>query len=256
MTEILMQVRDVSISYDNRPVLRGVNLDIPAGRITALIGPSGCGKTSFLNSLNRMTDLVSGCRVDGCICLEGQSIHDPRMDINQLRCTVGMIFQRPNPFPLSIRENIHLPLREHGVGSRRKRDEQTEHVLRETGLWDEVRDRLDQPALRLSGGQRQRLCVARALTLRPRVLLLDEPCSSLDPPATEKIEQLLRTMRGRVTQVIVTHNLAQARRLADEVVVFWLRDGCGRMIESGPAESIFRNPQHPDTAAYLAGRSG
>jgi phosphate transport system ATP-binding protein len=256
MTEPLLTVRDLAIRYGEKTVVEDVSLDIPQGRITALVGPSGCGKSSFLNCLNRMTDLIPGCQVRGEITFDGQNIHDPRTDVVTLRRRIGMIFQRPAPFPLSIRQNLYLPLREAGCSNKRELQAVGERVLREVGLWDEVADRLDKPALTLSGGQQQRLCLARALTLRPQLLLLDEPCSSLDPLSTELIEQLLKRMRGQYTILIVTHNLAQARRLADEVALFWVRDGVGKLIEHGPTQTMFESPRDPDTKAYFAGLRG
>lgn len=252
----LVEVRNLSISYGGRTALRGVDVEIRAGRITALIGPSGCGKTSFLSSLNRMTDLIPGCEVSGSVRIAGLDISDPATDVMAVRRWVGMIFQKPNPFPLSIRENLHLPLREHGQRDKRMRDDLAEQVLREVGLWDEVRDRLDESALGLSGGQKQRLCIARALTLRPQLLLMDEPCSALDPIAIETIEQTIRKMRGLYTLVIVTHNLAQARRLADDVGVFWVRNGVGQLVEFGPTEEIFEKAHDADVSAYVHGQRG
>lgn len=256
MTEPLLTVRDLMIRYGAKTVVQDVSLDIPQGRVTALVGPSGCGKSSFLNCLNRMTDLIPGCEVQGEIRFDGQDIHDPRTDVVTLRRRIGMIFQRPAPFPLSIRQNLYLPLRESGCNNKRELQAVSERVLREVGLWDEVANRLDKPALTLSGGQQQRLCLARALTLRPQLLLLDEPCSSLDPISTELIEKLLLLMRGQYTILIVTHNLAQARRLADEVALFWVRDGIGRLIEHGPTQAMFDSPRDPDTKAYFLGLRG
>jgi phosphate transport system ATP-binding protein len=252
----LVEARNLSVSYRGRNALRDVNLDIRAGRITALIGPSGCGKTSFLSCLNRMTDLIPGCEVSGSVRIAGLDVSSPGTDVMSVRRWVGMIFQKPNPFPMSIRENLHLPLREHGQRDRRMRDDLAEQVLREVGLWDEVRDRLDSSALGLSGGQKQRLCIARALTLRPQLLLMDEPCSALDPIAMETIEQAIRKMRGQYTLVIVTHNLAQARRLADDVGVFWVRNGVGQLVEFGPTDDVFDRTRDPDVSAYVHGQRG
>ncbi len=252
----LVQVRALSVSYRHKRALQRVDLDIHAGRVMALVGPSGCGKTSFLNCLNRLTDMTAGCSVSGRILIDGADITGPNVNVTAVRRSVGLIFQKPNPFPLSVRENIYLPLRDHGCRDRQRLGQIAEEVLRETGLWEEVCDRLDQPAFQLSGGQQQRLCIARALALRPRILLMDEPCGALDPLSTDVIEQLIKKMRGRYTVVIVTHNLAQARRLADDLVVFWTRDGCGCLIEAGPARRVFENPQDPNTAAYLHGRRG
>jgi phosphate transport system ATP-binding protein len=246
----------VSIAYGSRTILDAVSLAFAPGRIHAIIGPSGCGKTSFLCSLNRLTDLVPGCHVSGRIQLGSVDVHSAQADVIALRRRMGMIFQQPNPFPLSIRRNLDLPLREHGVRNRAERDERLITALRDVGLWDEVKDRLDKSALELSGGQQQRLCIARALVLRPDVLLLDEPCTALDPLSTRTIEDLLVSLRDRLTQVVVTHNLGQARRIADEVAFFWTSDGRGRLVEHGPAADVFSNPRDPLTAAYIAGRAG
>jgi len=250
----LLSVRDLSVSYGNKVALEDVDIDVHEGRVTALIGPSGCGKTSFLYTLNRLSDLVPGCDVKGGIAFDGRSVSS-EADVGWLRRNVGMVFQRPNPFPLSIRANLHLPLKEHGC-PKSELDARTEEALRQVGLWDEVSDRLDSSAFALSGGQQQRLCIARALTLRPRLLLMDEPCSALDPLATEVIERLITNLRGSISIVIVTHNLAQARRVADDVVVFWNHDNSGCVIETGEAHDVFENPQQPDTVAYIAGRRG
>ncbi len=252
--DALLSVRDLSVRYDGKLALENVDLDVRAGGVTALIGPSGCGKTSFLFCLNRMSGLVPGCRVEGRILFDGREV-DEGVDESWLRRHVGMVFQRPNPFPVSIRQNLWLPLREHGC-PRGELDARTEEVLRRVGLWDEVADRLNGSALALSGGQQQRLCLARALTLRPRLLLMDEPCSALDPLATEVIERLIAELRGTVTIAIVTHNLAQARRLADDVAVFWCYGGSGCVIESGRADDVFKAPRQRETADYLAGVRG
>jgi len=251
-----LEIRDLSVAYGERPVLAGVSLDIPRGCITALIGPSGCGKTSFLSALNRLTDLIAGCRVSGEVRLDGASVFDPAVDPLELRRHVGMIFQRPNPFPLSIRRNLDMPLKEHGVRRRGEREERIEAVLRGVGLWDEVRDRLDAPALGLSGGQQQRLCIARALVLEPDVLLMDEPCSALDPLASAVVEELIRGLAGRRTIVIVTHNLAQARRIANYAAFFWMTERVGKLIEFGQSRKVFDAPTHSLTAAYVSGMSG
>jgi phosphate transport system ATP-binding protein len=251
-----LDVTDLSAWYGGRQALRGVTLPVRAGGITAIVGPSGCGKSTFLATLNRMTDLVPGCRVAGRIRLDGRDIHEPGTDVVALRRRVGMIFQRPNPFPLSIRRNLTFPLEHHGMRDRAARDAEAQSVLRRVGLWDEVQDRLDTSALGLSGGQQQRLCLARALALDPEVLLMDEPCSALDPIASGVIEDLVASLRGQYTVVIVTHNLAQARRLADDVAVFWLQDGVGTVIEHGPVSATFETPRHDLTAAYVRGIRG
>lgn len=249
-------IEDLGVSYGAHHALRGVTMDVAPGAIMALIGPSGCGKTSLLNALNRLTDLIPGCRVQGRVRLAGVSIHAPGTEVRQLRRRVGMVFQRPNPFPFSILHNLDLPLREHGVRTASERRDRAEQALREVGLWPEVCDRLQTPALSLSGGQRQRLCIARAIVLQPEVLLLDEPCSALDPQASATVEDLILGWRQRYTVVLVTHNLAQARRVADHVAMFWTRQGSGELIEHDSVGNIFGRPGHPLTAAYVEGRQG
>jgi phosphate transport system ATP-binding protein len=251
-----IEIRALSVAYGDRPVLADVGLDIPRGCITALIGPSGCGKTSFLSALNRLTDLIPGCRVRGDVRLDGVSVFAPAVDPLELRRRVGMIFQRPNPFPLSIRRNLDMPLKEHGVRRRDEREDRIETALRGVGLWEEVRDRLDAPALALSGGQQQRLCIARALVLEPDVLLMDEPCSALDPLASAVVEELIRGLAGRHTIAIVTHNLAQARRIANYAAFFWMTERVGKLIEFGQSRKLFDSPTHQLTAAYVSGMSG
>jgi phosphate transport system ATP-binding protein len=246
----------LSISYDGQPALHDVNLTIHRGCITALVGPSGCGKTSFLMSLNRLTDLIPGCRVTGHLHVNDLDILSPATDLLQLRGKIGMIFQKPTVFPFSIRKNLELPLREHGTRDRATLASMIETTLTQTGLWDEVKDRLERPAQTLSGGQQQRLCLARALLLSPAILLLDEPCSALDPLSSGVIEDLIVSLRGHYTVLIVTHNLAQARRIADHVALFWSFDGIGRLVEYGPAREIFETPQHALTAAYMSGMRG
>lgn len=252
----LVEVRDLAVAFDRRTVLSGVSIDIPRGCITALIGPSGCGKTTFLSSLNRMTDLYDGCAVSGSIRIDGQSIHDPAIDVLRLRRHVGMVFQRPNPFPLSIHRNLDMPLREHGVRSASERAGRIEAALRQAGLWHEVSDRLHGPALALSGGQQQRLCIARAIALEPAVLLMDEPCSALDPMASAVVEELVAELRGRYTVVVVTHNLAQARRIANYAAFFWMTERVGKLVEFGHARQIFDAPASDVTAAYVSGIRG
>ena len=251
-----MQIADVSVRYGARTVLDQVTLDIHRGCITALIGPSGCGKTSFLSTLNRLTDLVPGAQVTGKVLLDGENIFDPKLDLMGLRRRIGMIFQRPNPFPLSIRRNLELPLKEHGVRGKAVLAEKMEAALRAVGLWEEVGDRLDASALALSGGQQQRLCIARALVLEPEVLLMDEPCSSLDPISSAVVEELILKLRGRYTVVIVTHNLAQARRIANYAAFFWMRERVGKLIEFDRCQQLFDAPKHELTAAYVSGARG
>jgi len=251
-----LQVRGLSLAYGTHTVLERVSLDIYKGCITALIGPSGCGKTSFLSSLNRMLDLLPTARMEGTITLDGKDIYHREQDVLRLRQRVGMIFQRPNPFPLSIRRNLELPLREYGIRDRRLLQQKIETALRDVGLWDEVKDRLNTSALALSGGQQQRLCIARALVLEPEILLMDEPCSALDPIASGVVEALIQRLRGRYTVVIVTHNLAQARRVANYAAFFWMTAQVGTLIEFGQCARLFEQPNHPLTLAYVNGRQG
>lgn len=249
-------VEKLSLSYNGVPAFDDVSLDIYRGCVTALIGPSGCGKTSFLSCLNRLSDLIPGCEVEGRITLDGEDIRAPRTNVQILRRRVGMIFQKPNPFPLSIRRNLEMPLEEHGVRRRAELDERLWRALADVGLWEEVKDRLNKPALALSGGQQQRLCIARALALRPEVLLMDEPCSALDPLSSAVVEELIAGLRGRYTVVIVTHNLAQARRIANYAGFFWVKNRAGALIEFDLCHRIFEAPRHELTAAYVGGRRG
>lgn len=251
-----LRIRDLSVAYGNTTVLDEVSLDIYRGCITALIGPSGCGKTSLLSALNRLTDLIPAARLKGKVQFEDDDLLDPRLDVLTLRRRIGMIFQKPNPFPLSIRRNLELPLREHGFRHRDAIEHKIETALRDVGLWEEVSDRLDTQALALSGGQQQRLCIARALVLRPSVLLMDEPCSALDPISSGVVEELIQRLRGRYTVVIVTHNLAQARRIANYAAFFWMKEHVGKLIEFGQCRPLFETPEHPLTAAYVSGLSG
>lgn len=252
----LIDIKHLSLHYHQSPAFQDVTLSINQGCITALVGPSGCGKTSFLSCLNRLTDLIAGCHVSGRIMIENLDLLAPSTDVIQLRRRIGMIFQKPNPFPLSTRRNLEFPLREHGARDRAQIAQTIETSLRDVGLWDEVKDRLDSPALALSGGQQQRLCIARALALSPEVLLMDEPCSALDPLSSGLVEDLIVDLRGRYTVLIVTHNLAQARRIADYTAFFWVQNGAGRLIEAGTAKQIFGEPRDPLTAAYVSGMRG
>jgi len=251
-----IQTENISLHYGKKPVFAEITLPINQGCITALVGPSGCGKTSFLSCLNRLTDLIPGCRVSGQIRLGSLDVMDVKLNTLLLRRRIGMIFQKPNPFPLSIWKNLALPLREHGIRNREQIDQMVETTLQDVGLWDEVKDRLDTSALALSGGQQQRLCIARALVLKPEALLLDEPCSALDPISSGVVEDLIASLRGRYTLLIVTHNLAQARRIADYTALFWVQEGVGRLIEYGSVQQIFENPQEGLTAAYVNGMRG
>jgi phosphate transport system ATP-binding protein len=246
-------ISDLTVSYGEVIALSSVSIDITRGSVTAVIGPSGCGKSSFLCCLNRLTDFIPGCCVSGRILMGSQDILEDRIDDNQLRRKVGLIFQKPNPFPLSIRRNLELPLREHGLRDRNEIDSIIEQTLKVTGLWNEVKDRLRMPAHQLSGGQQQRLCIARALTLKPDALLMDEPCSALDPISAGAIEELILSLRDRYTIVIVTHNLRQARRLGTDAAFFWLQNGKGTLIESGPAQQIFDAPRENLTKMYVHG---
>jgi phosphate transport system ATP-binding protein len=250
------EITNLAVAYDGKAVLDNVSLEIYKGCITALIGPSGCGKTSFLSTLNRLTDLVSNADVTGSIRFEGKELLQDEVDVTQLRRRVGLIFQKPNPFPLSIRRNLELPLREYGVTNKKSLNQKIETALRDVGLWDEVRDRLDAPALALSGGQQQRLCIARAIALEPSVLLMDEPCSALDPISSAVVEQLILRLKGRYTIVIVTHNLAQARRIASYAGFFWMKERIGNLIEFGQCQQVFDAPREALTAAYVRGVTG
>ncbi len=247
---------NLTVQYGSQVAIRGASLTVQRGSITAIVGPSGCGKSSFLSAINRMTDLIPAAEVSGSVLVDGCDIHRDLDSPAELRRRVGMIFQKPNPFPMSIRRNLQLALREHGMRQKKQLESVTERVLQDVGLWEEVKDRLDQSALKLSGGQQQRLCIARALALEPSVLLMDEPCSALDPIAAGRIESLIGELRQQLTIVIVTHNLAQARRLADDIAVFWIRNGAGEIIEQGPAGRVFDSPTNSIAAAYLAGEHG
>lgn len=254
--ESQIRVENLSIEYSGHAALKDVSLDIYRGCITALIGPSGCGKTSLLSSLNRMTDMIPGCSVGGQITIDGRNIRDHDLDIRGLRRRVGMIFQRPNPFPLTIYRNFEMPLREHGIRARSERDGRIEKALTDVGLWNEIKDRLHSPALALSGGQQQRLCIARALVLEPEILLMDEPCSALDPLSSGIVEDLIQSLRGRYTVVIVTHNLAQARRIANYAAFFWVKDRAGTLVEFDLCRKLFEAPAHALTSAYVNGQRG
>jgi phosphate transport system ATP-binding protein len=254
--EPILSIKNLSLHYAEKMALNNVSLDIYQGCITALIGPSGCGKTSFLSVLNRLTDMIPGCRVTGKIRFNHVNLFDSALDVQHLRRDIGMIFQKPVPFPLSIRRNIELPLREHGMHNQAELDECVEQVLHDVGLWAEVKERLDSPAQALSGGQQQRLCIARALALKPKVLLMDEPCSALDPISSGVVEDLIQSLQGRYTVVIVTHNLAQARRIANYAGFFWVKERAGSLIEFGKCQQIFESPNHELTAAYVNGSRG
>ena len=251
--EVMIDVRDVDFCYGSNQVLFDVSLDIPAQAVTAFIGPSGCGKTTLLRCINRMNDLIEGARISrGAIRLGGVDINSPEVDVVDLRRRVGMVFQKSNPFPKSIYENISYGLRIAGVTKRSQIDAAVEKSLRGAALWDEVKDRLDTNALGLSGGQQQRLCIARALAVEPDVVLMDEPCSALDPIATAKIEELIHDLKKQYTIVIVTHNMQQAGRVSDYTGFFYL----GKLVEFGPTTKIFTNPSEKRTEDYITGRFG
>jgi len=247
-----MDARDVTVRYGTNVAIRGVSLPVADREVTALIGPSGCGKSTFLRSLNRMNDLVDGCRVEGTITLDGRDIYSPSVDAVDVRRRVGMVFQRSNPFPKSIYENVAFGLR---IGGERRSNvlgEVIERSLRRAALWDEVKDRLDASALSLSGGQQQRLCIARALAVEPEVLLMDEPASALDPIATARIEELIRELVDDFSIVIVTHSMQQAARVSDTTAFFYM----GELIEHGPTQQVFTRPREKKTEDYITGRFG
>ncbi len=249
-TEIKLKAAKLNFFYGAFQALHDINLEIPTKRITALIGPSGCGKSTFLRTLNRINETIRSARYDGQVLLDGQNVHE--LDVTNLRRRVGMVFQRPNPFPKSIFENIAYGVKVNGLRGSRPLAEVVEHSLKRAALWDEVKDKLHQSAYGLSGGQQQRLCIARALAVDPEVLLLDEPCSALDPIATAKIEDLLFTLKDQCTQVIVTHNMQQAARVAEFTGFFLL----GRLIEFDKTEIIFKRPARKETEDYITGRFG
>ena len=246
-----LTISNMELYYGDFKALKGINLNIQANEITAFIGPSGCGKSTLLKSLNRMNDLVEGCRITGSILLDGEDIYGD-MDINLLRKRVGMVFQKPNPFPMSVYDNIAYGPRTHGVRSKAKLDDIVEQSLRQAAIWDEVKDRLKKSALGMSGGQQQRLCIARALAVQPEVLLMDEPTSALDPISTSKIEDLAVELKKDYTIVMVTHNMQQAARISDKTAFFLL----GEVVEYGETEQIFSMPKDKRTEDYITGRFG
>jgi phosphate transport system ATP-binding protein len=248
----VLAVENFSLFYGAAKALHDVTLSVPRGKVTALIGPSGCGKSTLLRSVNRLNDLIDGVRIAGDMKLNGESIYGPRVDVIELRKRMGMVFQKSNPFPMSIYENVVYPLRIDGVRDRRVLDEVCERSLRGAALWDEVKDRLHSSALAMSGGQQQRLCIARAIAAEPEVLLMDEPCSALDAIATGKIEDLIWELKGSYSVMIVTHNMHQAARCSDFTAFFYL----GRLIEHGPTDAIFTRPLTGETEDYVSGRFG
>lgn len=248
----IMSAQGLNLWYSNNQALYDVNMELPKNQITALIGPSGCGKSTFLKTLNRMNDLVEGIRIEGKILYDGQDIYDPQVDTTWLRKEVGMVFQKPNPFPMSVYDNIAYGPKLQGIRSKVRLDEIVEKSLRGAAIWDEVKDRLNKSALGLSGGQQQRLCIARALAVEPKVLLMDEPTSALDPISTSKIEELATELKKDYTIIMVTHNMQQAARISDRTAFFLL----GKMIEYGETEQIFSIPKDKRTEDYITGRFG
>jgi phosphate transport system ATP-binding protein len=248
----VLEIEGFNLWYGNKQALHSISMPVPLGKVTALVGPSGCGKSTLLRSVNRLNDLVPSVRITGDMRLNGDSIYDPRLDVIELRKRMGMVFQRPNPFPMSIYENVVYALRIDGETSRAVLDDVCEKSLRGAALWDEVKDRLADSALGLSGGQQQRLCIARAIAAEPEVLLLDEPCSALDPIATGKVEDLIQELRGHYSVLIVTHNMQQASRSSDYTAFMYL----GRLIEYGATPDIFTKPVLRETEAYVTGRFG
>ncbi len=253
LARAIIEVDHVDFRYGPAQALHGIELNVHEREVTAFIGPSGCGKSTLLRCLNRMNDLVDGARISaGQIRIDGIDIHDPHVDVIELRKRVGMVFQKSNPFPKSIYENITYGLRIQGVSNKARLDEVVEKSLRGAALWDEIKDRLHQSALGLSGGQQQRLCIARAIAVEPEIILMDEPCSALDPIATAKVEELIYELKARFTIVIVTHNMQQAARCSDRTAFFYL----GRLVEYAETRTIFMNPANPQTEAYVSGRFG
>ena len=254
---VKLRVEKVNLYYGSFQCLRNVTLDIPSCAITAIIGPSGCGKSSLLRLLNRMNDLIPGARVEGNVELDGIPIYSSKIDVVELRKRVGMVFQKPNPFPLSVFENVAFGPKRHGIKNRGQLEEIVERSLRQAALWEEIKDKLGQSALALSGGQQQRLCIARVLAVEPEVILMDEPCSALDPLATLKIEDLMRNLSRDYTIVIVTHNMQQAARVSDMAAFMMMEpDRAGTLVEYGPTSQIFTNPKDKRTEDYITGRFG
>jgi phosphate transport system ATP-binding protein len=247
-----IKVTGLSLYYGAKQALYDITLDIPERQVTAFIGPSGCGKSTLLRCFNRMNDLVQGVRIAGAVYCDGVDIFSPGVDVIELRKRAGMVFQKSNPFPKSIYENVAYGLRVAGVNSKARLDEVVERSLRGGALWDEVKDRLHESALGLSGGQQQRLCIARAIAVEPEIILMDEPCSALDPIATAKVEELIHELKKQFTIVIVTHNMQQAARVSDRTAFFYL----GKLIEYADTRTIFMNPTNPQTEAYVSGRFG
>ena len=250
--KIKVKVENLNLYYGENHALKDVNMDIQENAVTAFIGPSGCGKSTFLKTLNRMNDLVDGVRIDGKVLLDGEDIYDPSVDTTILRKKVGMVFQQPNPFPMSIYDNIAYGPRVHGIRDKKRLDQIVEESLRGAAIFDEVKDRLKKSAMGLSGGQQQRICIARALAVQPEVLLMDEPTSALDPISTAKIEELMEDLKKKYTVIVVTHNMQQATRVSDQTAFFLV----GEMVEFGDTEQIFSYPQDKRTEDYITGRFG
>ena len=250
--KIKVKVENLNLYYGENHALKDVNMDIQENAVTAFIGPSGCGKTTFLKTLNRMNDLVDGVRIDGKVLLDGEDIYDPSVDTTILRKKVGMVFQQPNPFPMSIYDNIAYGPRVHGIRDKKRLDQIVEESLRGAAIFDEVKDRLKKSAMGLSGGQQQRICIARALAVQPEVLLMDEPTSALDPISTAKIEELMEDLKKKYTVIVVTHNMQQATRVSDQTAFFLV----GEMVEFGDTKQIFSYPQDKRTEDYITGRFG
>ena len=250
--KIKVKVENLNLYYGENHALKDVSMDIQENAVTAFIGPSGCGKSTFLKTLNRMNDLVDGVRIDGKVLLDGEDIYDPSVDTTILRKKVGMVFQQPNPFPMSIYDNIAYGPRVHGIRDKKRLDQIVEESLRGAAIFDEVKDRLKKSAMGLSGGQQQRICIARALAVQPEVLLMDEPTSALDPISTAKIEELMEDLKKKYTVIVVTHNMQQATRVSDQTAFFLV----GEMVEFGDTKQIFSYPQDKRTEDYITGRFG
>lgn len=248
----IFEISKLNLWYGDHHALHDIDMDIPENQVTALIGPSGCGKSTFLRTLNRMNDLIEGIKIEGSVLLNGVDVYSPSYDVAQLRKTVGMVFQKANPFPMTIYDNIAYGPRVQGIRKHADLDRIVEESLRDAALWDEVKDRLKTSALGLSGGQQQRLCIARALAVKPDVLLLDESTSALDPISTRQIEDLVQELKQRYTVVMVTHNMQQAERVSDNAAFFLLGD----LVEYAPTQQLFQNPQHQRTAEYVSGQFG
>ncbi len=248
----LISTRNLSVTYGNVKALDSISLDLPGGLVTAFIGPSGCGKSTLIRCFNRMNDLIDTFRISGTVKIGGHDIYQPKIDVIELRKKVGMVFQKSNPFPQSIRDNITYGLKIHGLRNAAELEQRVEESLQAAGLWDEVKDRLNDNALNLSGGQQQRLCIARAIAIQPEVILMDEPASELDPVGTAKIEELILNLRSRYTIIIVTHNMQQATRISDKTAFFYL----GKLIEFGNTQTLFTNPLKRETEDYVTGRFG